>query len=152
MELFLNANNAADVFLDGIKIGWIGEIAGEVLKSYEIEQKVYGAELRFDIILKTGKIEPKYKPMPRYPNVTRDFSFYVDDGIQVSMLIDKIKKVSPLIQSVGVFDMFKKEMKSISFRVVFQSYKDTLKDEEVNDLQGVIIQELTAVNGITLRT
>jgi phenylalanyl-tRNA synthetase beta subunit len=47
--------------------------------------------------------------------------------------------------------MFKKEMKSISFRVVFQSHKDTLKDEEVNDLQRIIIQELTAINGITLR-
>jgi phenylalanyl-tRNA synthetase beta chain len=152
LESFLNVNNAADVLLNGIKLGWIGEIKEEVLKLYEIEQKVYGAELRFDIILKTGKIEPKYKPMPRYPHVTRDFSFYVDDGINVSMLIDKIKRVSPLIQSVGVFDMFKKEMKSISLRVVFQSYKDTLKDEEVNDLQEVIIQELTAVNGITLRT
>jgi phenylalanyl-tRNA synthetase beta chain len=152
MEPFLNANNAADVLLDGMKIGWVGEIREEVLKSYEIEQKVYGAELRFDIILKTGKIEPKYKPMPKYPHVTRDFSFYVNDGIYVSTLIDKIKKISPLIQSVGVFDMFKKEMKSISFRVVFQSYRDTLKDEEVNDLQGVIIQELTAIDGITLRT
>jgi phenylalanyl-tRNA synthetase beta chain len=151
-EPFLNTANAADVLVEGMKIGWIGEIREEVLKSYEIEQKVYGAELRFDIILKTGKIEPKYKPMPRYPHVTRDFSFYVDDGIQVSMLIDKIKKASPLIESVGVFDMFKKEMKSISFRVVFQSYKDTLKDEEVNDLQAVIIKELTSINGITLRT
>jgi phenylalanyl-tRNA synthetase beta chain len=152
LEPFLNDTNAADVLLDGVKIGWIGEIREEVLKSYEIEQKVYVVELRFDIILKTGKIEPKYKPMPRYPQVTRDFSFYVDDGIHVSILIDKIKKASPLIQSVGIFDMFKKEMKSISFRVVFQSYKDTLKDEEVNDLQGIIIQELTAINGITLRT
>lgn len=151
VEPFLNVSNAADVLVDGMKIGWIGEISEEVLKSYEIEQKVYGAELRFDIILKTGTIEPKFKPMTKYPQVTRDFSFYLDDEIHVSMLIDKIKKVSPLIQSVGIFDMFKKEMKSISFRVVFQSHKDTLKDEEVNDLQRIIIQELTAINGITLR-
>ena len=35
--------------------------------------------------------------------------------------------------SVGVFDIFRKEVRSISFRVVFQSYEDTLTDESVNE-------------------
>lgn len=152
LEPFLNTSNAADVLLNNAKIGWIGEIREEVLKSYGIDQKVYGAELKFDEISKSGIIEPKYKPIPKYPQVTRDFSFYMDDEMPVSILINKIKEVSPLIQSVGVFDMFRKDMKSISFRVVFQSYKDTLKDDDVNYLQNVIINDLTAIHGITLRT
>jgi len=76
----------------------------------------------------------------------------MDDEMPVSMLINKIKEVSPLIQSVGIFDMFRKDRKSISFRVVFQSYKDTLKDDDINYLQNVIINELTTIHGITLRT
>jgi phenylalanyl-tRNA synthetase beta chain len=122
------------------------------LKLYEIEQKVYCAELRFDIILNKGNLELKYRPIPRYPQIVRDFSFYIDDTIPISALIEKIKKISSLITSVGVFDMFKKEARSISFRVVFQSFEDTLKDETVNGLQEIIIKELTKIEGITLRT
>jgi phenylalanyl-tRNA synthetase beta chain len=149
----LNDSDSADVFVNGAKIGWIGEIKEEVLKSYEIEQKVYCAELRFDIISKTGRIESKkYRPIPRYPQVVRDFSFFIDEGISVSMVIDKIEKSSPLITSVGVFDMFKKDIRSVALRVTFQSYEDTLTDEKVNSLQEAIIKEITSVNGITLRT
>ena len=151
-ESFLNDNDSADIFIEDRKIGWLGEIKEEVLKSYEIEQKVYCAELRFDIISKTGRIESKkYKPIPRYPQVVRDFSFFIDESIPVSMVIDKIEKASPLITSVGVFDMFKKDARSISLRVTFQSYEDTLTDEEVNSLQEAIIKEITNINGIILR-
>ena len=43
-------------------------------------------------------------------------------------------------------------MRSVSFRVVFQSYEDTLTDEAVNELQQVIIDRLKNTDGIKLRT
>lgn len=150
-EPFLNPLKGADILADGIKAGWIGELREEVLKSYEIEQSIYCAELQFDIILEKMKFETQYHPIPRFPQVTRDFSFFIDDSIPVGILIGKIRGASPLITSVGVFDMFKKEKRSVSFRVVFQSYEDTLKDETVNRLQEIIIKELTNIDGISLR-
>jgi phenylalanyl-tRNA synthetase beta chain len=151
-EPFLNQSRAGDIFIDGEKAGWIGEMREEVLGAYEIEQKVYCAELRFDIILAKGNLAAQYKQIPRYPQVARDFSFLVDDMVPVSTLIEEIKKVSPLITHVGVFDMFKKETRSIALRVIFQSFEDTLKDETVNVLQEIIIKELTNINGVTLRS
>ncbi|MBP9561488.1 MAG: hypothetical protein KBE27_06710, partial [Syntrophorhabdaceae bacterium] len=91
------------------------------------------------------------KTISRYPQVIRDFSFFVDESIPVGTLIDKIKALSPLIISVGVFDMFRKDKRSVSFRVVFQSFEETLRDETVNAIQGKIIEELTKIDGITLR-
>lgn len=151
-EPFLNAGKSADVFLEGIKIGWIGEIEDKVLRSYDIDQKVYCGELRFDIIINKGFKGVQYKAIPRYPQVTRDFAFFVDETVPVAELIEQIETVSPLIASVGVFDMFKKETKSIALRVVFQSYEETLTDEMVNALQEVIIQKVTNIQGVTLRT
>jgi len=124
----------------------------DVLKSYEIEQKVYCSELRFDIIIEKGRFTVKFSPIPRYPQVIRDFSFFVDEAIPISTLIQHIKRISPLITSVGIFDMYKKEARSISFRVVFQSYEDTLQDTIINNLQETIIKELTGIKGVTLRT
>ena len=101
---------------------------------------------------RAGTRERVYRPIPRYPAVVRDFSFYVPDRVPVAELIEEISEVSPLIVSVGVFDTFKKEVRSISFRVVFQSYEDTLTDERVNGLQQIIIDRLTTREGIKLRT
>ena len=74
------------------------------------------------------------------------------DQVPVADLVEGIAEVSPLIVSVGVFDTFKKEVRSISFRVVFQSYEDTLTDGNVNGLQQIIIDRLTMKEGIKLRT
>jgi len=151
-EPFLNRSTSADVLLEGAKVGWLGEIEEKVLRSYDIEQKVYCAELRFDIMMQKGFTDVQYKAIPRYPQVTRDFAFLVDDTVVVATMIEQIETISPLIVSVGVFDMFRKETKSIALRVIFQSYEETLTDETVNALQEIIIQKVTNIPGVTLRT
>ena len=151
-EPFLNRSASADVLLEGAKVGWLGEIEEKVLRSYDIEQKVYCSELRFDIMMQKVFTDVQYKAIPRYPQVTRDFAFLVDDTVVVAAMIEQIETISPLIVSVGVFDMFRKETKSIALRVIFQSYEETLTDETVNALQEIIIQKVTNIPGVTLRT
>ncbi|HOW54229.1 MAG TPA: phenylalanine--tRNA ligase subunit beta [Syntrophorhabdaceae bacterium] len=150
-EPFLDPARSANIAIDGVNAGWVGAIRDDILRVYEIEQSIYCAELQFDIILKKGNLALQYRPIPRYPQMIRDFSFHADDRIPISMLVDKIKGISPLIVSVGIFDMFRKETRSVSIRVVFQSYEDTLTDERVNALQEQIIGELTNIDGISLR-
>lgn len=150
-EPFLDKTASADILLDGSIVGWIGELQETALEAYDIKQKVLCAEIDFDALVSKGGVERAYRPVPRYPAVTRDFSFYVDDAIPVADLIERIKDVSPLIVSVGIFDIFRKEVRSISFRVVFQSYENTLTDENVNALQQIIIDRLTKTDGIKLR-
>lgn len=151
-EPFLDRGTSADIYLDGEKIGWMGEVRSNVLDAYDIKEKVLCGELEFDAVSAKGTEERTYKGISRYPAVVRDFSFYVDDSLAVGGLVETIREVSPLIVSVGVFDTFKKEVRSVAFRVVFQSYEDTLTDEVVNDLQKIIIDRLTATEGIRLRT
>jgi phenylalanyl-tRNA synthetase beta chain len=151
-EPFLNTNVSADIVVDGEKVGWIGEIRDDVLKAYGIEQTVYCAEIGFEVLARKGTLDPKFSPIPRYPQVVRDFSFYVDEAIKVGSLMEEIKGVSPLVTSVGVFDMFKKERRSVSLRVVFQSFEDTLKEETISELQETIIKKLSSINGVSLRT
>ena len=47
--------------------------------------------------------------------------------------------------------MFRKETRSVAFRVIFQSFEETLKDETINGLQETIIQQLSNTEGISLR-
>jgi len=150
-EPFVNRYNAADLYAGDVKVGWAGELKQEVLAAYGIEQKVYAAEIDLTALAERGLRERKYQPIPRYPSVVRDFSFIIEPGISVGSLMDEIKAVSPLIVSVGVFDLFKREKTSVAFRVTFQSLEDTLRDEAVNELQEVIIRALTQIEGVKLR-
>lgn len=150
-EPFLKRGNSADLIMADTKVGWIGELDEGVCKKFDVEDKVYAAEIDLDPLASFGIPAPSYHPISRYPSVTRDFSFWIEEAIPVASLIDKIRGISPLIVSVGVFDMFKKDGRSISFRAVFQSFEDTLKDEEVSAVQAKIIDELTSIEGIRLR-
>jgi phenylalanyl-tRNA synthetase beta chain len=149
---FLESTEGADLFANDRKVGWIGALRDSVRAAYNTDEKVWCAELDLDVLGQSGTRERVYGPIPRYPAVVRDFSFYVPDQVPAADLVEKITEVSPLIVSVGVFDTFKKEVRSISFRVVFQSYEDTLTDESVNGLQQIIIDRLTMREGIKLRT
>ncbi|MCS7280727.1 MAG: phenylalanine--tRNA ligase subunit beta [Desulfobacterota bacterium] len=151
-EPHLKENDSADLIVFGKKIGWMGEIKEEVLLAYEIEQRVFMAEIDFDDILEHGKIELKIKPISKYPYAFRDFSFFVDDEIPVSSLIEKIKNVSDYVSSVSVFDVFRKEKRSVTFRVFLQSHEGTLRDEEIDAIQERIIKDLTQIEGVSLRT
>jgi phenylalanyl-tRNA synthetase beta chain len=149
---FLERAGAADLFANDSKVGWIGALRDSVRTAYNAGEKVWCAELDLDVLGRAATRERTYRPIPRYPAVVRDFSFYVPDRVPAADLIEQVSEVSPLIVSVGVFDTFKKEVRSISFRVVFQSYEDTLTDETVNALQQTIIDRLTMREGIKLRT
>ena len=149
---FLESTEGADLFANDRKVGWIGALRESVRAAYNTDEKVWCSELDLDVLGRSGTRERAYRPIPRYPAVVRDFSFYVPDQIPAADLVERIAEVSPLIVSVGVFDTFKKEVRSISFRVVFQSYEDTLTDESVNGLQQIIIDRLTMRKGIKLRT
>ncbi|MCX7857662.1 MAG: phenylalanine--tRNA ligase subunit beta [Deltaproteobacteria bacterium] len=151
-ETFLVNTDSADISVGGTRIGWIGELREEVLKAYEIEQRLFIAELDFDAIVDLADVDRKVRPISKYPYAFRDFSFYVSEEIAVGHLTDKIKAISDLITSVVVFDVFRKERRSVTFRVFFQSYEGTLRDEEIDLLQEIIIRELTQIKGVDLRT
>jgi phenylalanyl-tRNA synthetase beta chain len=150
-EPFLKAGNSADLIAGNARIGWVGELDEEVCKRFDIEDKVYAAEIDLDSLVSSDAHTAVYHPISRYPSVTRDFSFWVDEAIPVASIVEKIRGISPLVVSAGVFDTFKKDGRSIAFRVVFQSFEDTLKDDEVGAIQERIISELTSIDGIRLR-
>jgi len=151
-EPFLTRYNASDLFVAGTRIGWAGELRQDVLAAYGIEQKVFAAEVDLGALVEHGTQQKKYQSIPRYPSVVRDFSFVIGADTPVGTLMEKIRSVSPLIVSVGVFDLFRREQVSVAFRVTFQSLEETLRDETVNQLQAIIIQELTRIDGVKLRS
>ena len=93
--------------------------------------------------------DQKYHPFSPYPFITRDIAVFVPKDIVGDGVWKSIKGG---IQSAGaedllvrdsLFDVFEKNGKvSYAYRLVFQSYKKTLTDDEVNKIMEKVYQEI----------
>lgn len=141
-------NRTANIVYKGRNIGTIGEIHVDVLENYDMNKKVYMADLDFDRIIKKSILERKYKPLPKYPAVARDLAIVVDKDILVGDLEKVIwENGEDLIESINLFDVYAGDQilenkKSLAFSINYRSYEKTLKDKEVNKIHGNIIRKL----------
>jgi len=145
------------VAADGTVLGTFGELHPLTLKNYEFVSTVYAAELDLDAIYAGARFEKAYKPLPKFPASTRDFSFVCDDALEVGT-IEKVMKDtnSKLIESVKLFDIYRgaqlgEGKKSVSFSVSFRSPDHTLTVEETDKAAKKILGAIEHKLGITIR-
>lgn len=138
----------AEIIYKGESLGIIGEVHIEVMENFEIDKKSYIGELNFDKIVELSNLDKTYKPLPKYPSITRDIALVVDRDIMVGDL-EKIiwSNGEGLIEEVELFDIYEgvqieEDKKSVAFQIKYRSYERTLKDQEVNRVQDNIIKEL----------
>jgi len=129
-------------------LGLIGEIHPEVQNNYDLDTRVYIAELDFDLLLNEARKERKYVPLPKFPAITRDLAIIVNKNILAKEVENTIKKAGgPLLEKVELFDIYEgnqipKGYKSMAYALSFRDPEKTLKDEGVNKISEKIIKAL----------
>ena len=138
-------------------IATIGEVHPEVLQNYDIEKRVYLAEVNVTKLVKYSRENKKYVEVPKFPAVERDIAMLVDEKVEVGQ-IEKIitKKGKKLLESVKLFDIYRDEKlgenkKSVAYSLIFRDKNKTLNDEEINNTIENIIIELQKTLGAELR-
>lgn len=152
---------SAEVYLGKDLIGIIGEIHPSYGNEVGLKQAVIG-EIDLDKVLDAKKSKVKFVPLSKYPAVVRDLAFVVDKTLPASRIIDVIKrsgklKKESIVKSVDVFDVYegehvKENEKSIALTMTFQSDKQTLNEEEINQVFNQIIDAITSQCHATLRS
>ncbi len=83
-----------------------------------------------------------YKPFSQYPSMSRDVALWVTEGTasaEVETVLNE--NAGELRVRTTLFDEFSKDGRtSFAFRIVFQSFKKTLTDEEVNTVMDKVYQ------------
>lgn len=142
---------------DGTILGTFGELHPLTMKNYEFISTVYAAELDLDAIYANASFEKAYKPLPKFPASTRDFSFVCDDALEVGTIEKVMKETnSKLIENVKLFDIYRgaqlgEGKKSVSFSVSFRSPDHTLTVEETDKAAKKILGAIEHKLGITIR-
>lgn len=138
----------ANIYLDGEKIGVMGQISYKCLEEYDIKNIALALEIDLKKIEDKRDLDVKYKALNKYPSILRDYSFTCDRNVESQMIEDTIiKNAQGLVRDIKIFDIYQGEQieegkKSISYKVAFGKKEGTLKDKEVEKIEEKFLKEL----------
>ena len=144
----------------GGSLGAAGQIARRLADQLKFRQEVYVAELRLEPLLagiEAARAAVRFKPLPRYPAVERDFSLVLADGITFAQVAETIRALGIAeLQSIEAADLFRGGQilagkYSLMIRVTFQSAQATLTEAQLADFSSRIVAALEQKLGATLR-
>ena len=119
-------------------LGYIGEIHPAVQENYDIGVRVYIASLSLEALFAHRTVEHVYKPLPKYPAVTRDLALLCDEDLPVLTMEKAIQKAcGHILERVELFDVYRGQQvpqgkKSVAFNLILRSAEHTLTDEEID--------------------
>jgi phenylalanyl-tRNA synthetase beta chain len=156
-EPFLHPGKACRVEINKRSLGIIGETHPDVAAAFEIKQKVFLFELNFQTLVEGCKESRSFKPLPRFPSVTRDLALIVEEKIPAGELLQSLWEAnSGLIAEINIFDLYRGRpipsgAKSLAFRIKYQREDRTLTDAEVNEFHQKMVDRLANRYGAVLR-
>ncbi|MEG2455421.1 MAG: phenylalanine--tRNA ligase subunit beta, partial [Oscillospiraceae bacterium] len=132
----------------------VGQVHPAVVANYGIDTDVYAAQLDFLAILALQGAEVQYRPLPKFPTMTRDIAVVCDEAVTVAQLEDCIARgAKGLLKSVALFDIYtgspiplgKKSVAfSLSLRADDRTLTDAESDEDVQSILALLERELDA--------
>ena len=103
------------------------------------------------------KSDVVYKPLPKYPAVTRDISLIVSEDVTVGAIEDVIfENGEKILEDVALFDVYRGRQvgegkKSAAFALTYRDAEKTLTDEEVEKVHSKVVFSLEDTYKASLR-
>jgi phenylalanyl-tRNA synthetase beta chain len=153
---YYHPGRSARLVLEGSTVAQFGQLSPEIAAARKIRQDVYLAEVYVDRLYTRRLRQVRFRALPRFPAVERDFSFVFEDRV----LFENVKQaatsldITELVSFVPV-EIFRgrgipASSYSILLRGTFQSAERTLRDDEIGQWSARIIKALESLGG-TLR-
>ena len=142
----LHPGRSAKVTLEGVQIGWLGELHPRLQQEYDLPYAPMVFELNLDRI--TARNLPVYREISRQPLVRRDLSVEVAETVSAQAMLDALKECAKsYVSEVALFDVYRgkgidSDKKSIAFKILLQDTDKTLTDAEVESALEQMLQVL----------
>ena len=142
----LHPGRSAKVTLEGVPVGWLGELHPRLRQEYNFPYAPMVFELNLDRI--TARNMPVYREISRQPLVRRDLSVEIAETVSAQAMLDALKECAKsYVSEVALFDVYRgkgidSDKKSIAFKVLLQDTDKTLTDAEVEAVIGQMLQVL----------
>jgi len=147
----------AMLLINGKECGILGEIHPDVAEEFGAAQKNYIGMIDIGPLVEGACLKPDYKPLPRFPAVSRDIAMLVDDRVLVKQIEQLIRaKAGKILEEIKLFDVYKGKQvpdgkKSVAYSITFRAADRTLTDDEVGKAMDSIMKALSDKLGAQLR-
>jgi len=142
----------------GKKLGEMGILSKKTLKTADVSQPVYYAELNWTALMKlVRKQKVLYTEISKYPAVSRDLALLVDKNVEFAQIEDIARQTErKLLKRVELFDVYEGKnlpegKKSYAVNFILQDEQKTMGDKQIDAIMQKLIAQLTAKLGAQLR-
>ncbi len=152
---FGHPGRSADVFREGHRIGWIGQLHPRLQRALDLDGEVIGFEL--DMAPLTQRALPKAAELSRFPSVRRDLAFVVADEVPWQAISDTVRaSVGPLLRDLVLFDRYvgagvESGQKSLAMGLILQDNSRTLTDRDVEGVVSGVVAAIERDHGARIR-
>jgi phenylalanyl-tRNA synthetase beta chain len=136
------------VSMNGVELGYMGQVHPLVAKNYGIDGEVYCAELNFTKLFDLKLADPTYVPLPKYQASTRDLAIVCDEAVTVADAENVIaSSAGKLLRSVKLFDIYRGKgvaegKKSLAFSLELRAADRTLTDADCDAVTTKVLSAL----------
>jgi phenylalanyl-tRNA synthetase beta chain len=149
----LHPGRSAAIELDGVAIGFIGELHPRWLQKYDLPQAPVLFEV--DAVALQQRVVPEYNEISKFPGATRDLALVVKQGVAAQDLLDVFtaqlaaNPAGKIVQAIVLFDEYRgkgleSDEKSLAFRFSLQDTQNTLQDDQVDGVMGAMVDAAKA--------
>ena len=151
---FLHPGRQADIKVDGLYIGYLGQLHPQVADNYNLTENTYIAVIDIPNILSASAKQTKYVGIAKYPGMSRDISLVVPKSVLAGQIEDIIENnATSILESFALFDIYegnqiKEGTKSMAYKINFRHKDRTLEEKEVSSIMDKILKELEKIDVI----
>lgn len=141
----------------GPLLATIGEMHPAVCANYGIKPRVAAADIHLDTLFTQRGGTPQYRPLPKFPAITRDLALVANTDVPAAEIAGRIKKAAGrLLETLALFDVYTGEKlgegkKSLAYSLVLRDAASTLTDQDADAAVEKILKSLAEI-GVALRS
>jgi len=156
----LHPGRSAQIELDGVVVGVVGELHPRWLQKYDLAQAPVVFEV--DVVALQQRPLPVYAEISKFPGATRDLALVVKQDIAAQDILDSFaaeiasNPSGKIVQAIVLFDEYRgkgleADEKSLAFRFSLQDTQSTLQDEAVDAVMTAVTAAARQKHGAILR-
>ncbi|MBE2210371.1 MAG: phenylalanine--tRNA ligase subunit beta, partial [Xanthomonadaceae bacterium] len=155
MEPFGHPGRSADVYREGVRIGWVGELHPALRAQLDLDVPAIGFEL--DLAAISQRAPARHEVASKYPSVRRDLSLLVPEDVSWQGLADAVRHAAgPSLRAVRLFDRYVGKgvdsgFKSLTMGLILQEESRTLTERKVEAVVADVMAALGRDYGVKIR-
>lgn len=156
-EPYLHPGRQAVALHGDTVVATFGELHPDTADQYDLDTRVYVAEIELAPIYAVEPARVIYKALPKFPAMERDIAMLCDENLPVAQIEAWIRESGgKLLEKIALFDVYQGAQiaagtKSVAYNLTFRSAESTLTDAETDKALQKIFKHLKE-NGCILRS